>query len=264
MHKRKIYILSDMEGISGVRLSDQVRPGPTPEYAEGCRLMRAEINVAIGAAFEGGADEVLVCDTHVAGGQVLIAEMDSRASYELPVPGDMMPGLDESFAGLILLGHHARAGTLKAFLDHTMSSESWFECRLNGRAIGEIGIEATFAGQLGVPVIAVTGDLATRNEAREQLGDIPCAVVKDAVCRNRAHCLSLPEAHARVRSTLVEAVRDPSRYTPFRPAIPLNFSLTYYRTDMADETASRLGYRRVDARTVECTIDRLRGVRLFT
>src|SRR5690606_13044920 len=101
--------------------------------------------------------EVIVADTHGGGGQLRLAEMDDRAIYELPGAGMMMPSLDRDFAGVILLGHHARAGTLNGFLDHTMNSKAWFEYRLNGQVIGEIGIEAAFAGHFGVPVIMVSG-----------------------------------------------------------------------------------------------------------
>lgn len=40
---------------------------------------------------------------------------------------------------LMLVGRHAMAGTQRAFREHTMSSRSWFELRINGQAHGEIG-----------------------------------------------------------------------------------------------------------------------------
>jgi D-amino peptidase len=257
----RIYILADMEGISGIRLHEQVNRS-RPEYAEGCRLMRAEMNVAIAAAYAGGATEVVACDTHGMGGQVAVAEMDERAVYEMPVSGDMMPALDSSFAGVVLLGHHARAGTLNGFLDHTMSSEAWFECTLNGQAVGEIGLEAAFA-LLGVPIIAVTGDQACCDEARALLGGIETAVVKWGIGRNRARCLSLPQAHARVHNAIARAVQHAKKLKAFAPQRPLTLRLTFYRTDMADEAAVRPGITRIDARTVECVTDSMRGLRLF-
>jgi D-amino peptidase len=258
----KIYILADMEGISGIRIPEQVSRG-SAEYASACELMMQEINVAIEAAIDAGAAEIVACDTHGGGGQVQVQRMDSRAVYETPNRGQMMPSLDESFAGVILLGHHARAGTLNAFLDHTMSSESWFEYRINNQAVGEIGIEAAYAGHFDVPVIAVTGDGAAAAEAKELLGDVECAVVKWGVGRNRARCLALPEAHRRVREAIDAAVRSAERFTPWKPSLPATVQLTLYRSDMADNLAAQPGIERVDARTVRKRAASLKDVHIW-
>ncbi len=44
------------------------------------------------------------------------------------------------------IGAHAMAGTTNGFLDHTMSSRSWYEYRVNGRLTGEQGMWALCAG----------------------------------------------------------------------------------------------------------------------
>ena len=255
----KIYILADMEGISGIRTIDQVRTGG-PEYAEGRDLMMADINAAVSAAFDAGADQVVACDTHGGGGQIRMAEMDERAIYETPNAGRLMPALDDSFDGVILLGHHAREGTQEAFLDHTVSSASWFEYRLNDQVLGEIGIEAAWAGHYGVPVIAVSGDEATAREARADLGEVECAVVKWAVGRNRARCLPPAKAHEEVRNAVSRAMESMDRFQAFRPSVPATIQLTLYRSDMADDHARHGCVERVDARTVRRRIDSLLDV----
>lgn len=257
----KIYILADMEGISGIRTMEHVF-STNPEYQEGRQLMMADVNAAVAAAFASGATEVIAADTHAAGGHQLdLSKMDPRAIYESPNCGRLMPSLDESFAGVILLGHHARAGTLNGFLDHTMSSMSWFEYRLNGRVMGEIGMEAAWAGHYGVPVIAVTGDEATVQEAKELLGDVEGAVVKWAIGRNRARCLSVKQAHAQISGAIARALQRVSSFKPFQPELPATVRLTFYRTDMADDLAAKQAVTRVDARTVEKTIHSLLDVR---
>lgn len=255
----KIYILADMEGISGIRKMDQVQR-ESPEYPEGRVLMMQDINAAVEGAFEGGATSVVVADTHGGGGQVRVREMDARAVYEMPGRGELMPSLDRGFDGLILLGHHARAGTIDGFLDHTMSSSSWFEYRINGKVVGEIGIEAAYAGHHGVPVVMVSGDEATAREARATLGRVECAVVKWGVGRNKAKCLPLPRAHALIRETAKRAVSRDGSFRPFRPRLPARVQLTFYRTDMAEELAFRPGIERVDARTVRRTVRSLRDI----
>lgn len=255
----KIYILADMEGISGIRRVEQVQSA-SPEYAEGRGLMIAEINAAIGAAFDAGAAEVVACDTHGGGGQVRVGEMDERAVYETPNAGRLMPSLDESFDAVVLLGHHARAGTQNGFLDHTMSSASWYEYRINDLVAGEIAIEAAYAGHYGVPVVMVAGDEAAVREARDLLGTVEGAVVKWGIGRNRAKCLALPRAHAEVRKAVGRALETPGRFTPFRPDLPATIQLTFYRSDMADDIGARPGIDRVDARTVRRQITSLLDV----
>jgi D-amino peptidase len=259
----KVYILADMEGISGIRTMPQVKRDSPTEYAEGRRLMMDDMNAAIDAAFANGATEVVACDTHGGGGQVILREMDPRALYETPPQpsgGRVMPALDESFAGVILLGHHARAGTLNGFLDHTMNSREWFEYTINGRPVGEIGIEAAYAGHFGVPVIAVSGDEAAVREAQELLGSVEGAVVKWGIGRNRARCLSLPKAHQAIRDAVARAVASLERMRPFQPELPAGIELTLYRSDMADVYAAKPGVERVDARTVRRQIDFLLDV----
>ncbi len=255
----KIYILADMEGISGIRRMEQVQRDSS-EYAEGRTLMMKDINAAVDGAFAGGATKVVVADTHGGGGQVRVGEMDSRAVYEMPGAGSMMPSLDKTFDGVILLGHHAKAGTMNGFLDHTMNSGGWFEYRINGKVVGEIGIEAAYAGHFGVPVIMVSGDEATAKEARSTLGKVECAVVKWGIGRNKARCLPLEKAHAIVREAATRAVARAKSFIPFKPKLPATIQLTFYRTDMAEEFAFRPGAQRVDARTVRRVAHSLREI----
>ncbi len=245
----KIYILVDMEGISGIRKIEQVKRD-TSEYEEGRQLMMGDVNTAVDACFAAGATEVVACDTHGSGGQVRVASMDGRAQYETPNAGRMMPALDESFAGVILLGHHAMAGTLNGFLDHTMSSMSWFSYTCNGEEMGEIGMESAHAGHYGVPVVVVTGDEAACREAEQTLGTVETAVVKWGIGRNRARCLPVPEAHEAIRRAIGRALADTSRFSPFKPELPATMELTLYRSDMADDLERRTDVERVGPRTV--------------
>lgn len=256
----RIYILADMEGIVGIRRPEMVDRAQA-DYAVGCNLMIRDVNAAIAGAIEGGATQIVVCDTHGNGGQLRLAEMDRRAQYENPSVARMMPALDETFDGLILLGHHARAGTMDGFLDHTMNSAAWFEYRINDQVVGEIGIEAAWAGHYHVPVIMVEGDQATSREARALLGDdLPCAVVKWGLGRNRARCLSVEDGLELVRTTAAQAVRSAKSRKPFRPALPGTIQLTFYRSDMADDLAAKIGTRRLDARTLQRDIASLLDV----
>jgi D-amino peptidase len=58
-----VYIVADMEGISGIVNLPQVSLG-TPDYQEGRRLMAGDVNAAIAGAIEAGATRVVVNDFH--------------------------------------------------------------------------------------------------------------------------------------------------------------------------------------------------------
>ena len=63
----RIYIIADMEGISGVSSIDlQAHPG-APLYEQSRHAMTEEVAACATGAFEGGADEVIVFDMHCDG-----------------------------------------------------------------------------------------------------------------------------------------------------------------------------------------------------
>jgi len=245
----RIYILCDMEGSSGIWRPEQVRPD-APQYVQGRELLLADVNAAIAGAFEGGASQVVVCDTHGGGAHFLLERMDERARYETPTAASAMPSLDESFAGLILTGHHAMAGTLNGFLDHTMDSSRWFCFRINGQPVGEIGMEAAHAGHFGVPLLMVSGDEAACQEAERMFPGIVTVAVKRGLGRNCAHCLAPAAAREMIRQGAAEALRRAGSLKPWRLDPPIELELTYYRSDYADQAAALPGVERVDARTV--------------
>src|SRR5678815_3110172 len=61
--KMKIYISADMEGVVGVVSGDQLSPTGF-EYQRFREFMTQEVNAAIEAAFEAGATEIVVSDSH--------------------------------------------------------------------------------------------------------------------------------------------------------------------------------------------------------
>ena len=63
----RVLIMSDMEGVSGITVWDQVNGG-APMYEEGRRLYTEEINAAVRGAKAAGATEIVAVDCHGAGG----------------------------------------------------------------------------------------------------------------------------------------------------------------------------------------------------
>ena len=251
----KVYIMSDMEGISGIHRVEYVQRG-SDRYAEGRALLTADANVAIDGCFRGGATEVHICDAHGGGDHFFIDQIDPRAIITHISSGRWWASLDEGFDAVMIVGQHAMAGTLNGFLDHTQSSTSWYEFSINGKPVGEIGQLACIAGGLDVPVVMVSGDRAACVEAKELImGPIETAEVKYGVGRSVAVCLAPEKARELIRDAAERAMGRIGEIKPWKPKTPLEVVLKLNRSDYADGIAFRPGNERIDARTVRRMID---------
>lgn len=256
----KIYIHTDLEGISGVdrfEMMDQTTDG----YQKARKLLMEDINAAVEGAFEGGATEVVVLDSHDGAHNFLPELLDKRAQIDPRANKKWWAALDETYSGCFFIGAHAMSGTINAFLDHTQSSINWHDYSINGRRFGELAQWAMVAGSFGVPMLMVSGDEAACKEAHDFFDPIETAVVKKAVGRNKAELVPLEEARARIREAAKKSIsligaagasipdrRDKAK--PFVPKKPMEIVLEYNRSDYCDSAAKLPGWERLDARTV--------------
>ena len=177
----RIFISVDMEGVGGIGSGEMTRTSGGKGYATGRNLMTAEVNAVVAAILALGPAEILVNDSHGDMQNLMHTELDPSVEYIQSniKPLGMVQGLDASYDGAIFLGYHARAGDLEGFLAHTGSGAVkglW----LNGVEVGEGGLNAAYAGALGVPVILAAGDDAFAREISE-LMDTRTVVTKTAV-----------------------------------------------------------------------------------
>src|SRR5438105_7216744 len=180
-----------MEGVAGVvheSQTDPTDPACAAEYARFRRLMTAEANAAVEGAVAAGATRVVVNDSHWFMRNLLAEELHQAAELVAgdPKPRSMVQGIDEQggFDAALFVGYHARAGTAHAILDHTYADRI-YEVRLNGKPVGELGLNAALAGVHGVPVALVSGDSAVGTEAKELFGQcVGTVIVKEAVSRH--------------------------------------------------------------------------------
>lgn len=185
-----VYISCDMEGATGVVGFDQVEPG-SAGYPFGRAMQRHDLLAVVEAALEGGASRILVNDAHW--NMNNLDPTGFPSSVELCSGSwkvlSMVEGVDECQVAFFVC-YHAMAGTEKAVTDHTMS-RIVHDVRLNGRRVGETGINAAVCGFLGIPVALVTGDQAVCLEAESLLGEelVTCAV-KEGKSATAARLLS--------------------------------------------------------------------------
>ncbi|MDR0649135.1 MAG: M55 family metallopeptidase [Synergistaceae bacterium] len=255
----KIFISADMEGATGV-----VRVAQTDhrekEYEFGCKMMLHDVKAVIEGALAAGADSVLVNDSHWRMINLDISEFGFGDNVRL-ISGSakllcMVEGFDTADAAFFV-GYHAMAGTACATIDHTMSGSAVYSVTLNGKELGETGLNAAVCAQRNIPLALVTGDAAVCAEASELLGcGLVTACVKEARGREAAECL-LPEASADVlREAASEAVqRARAGKSPVMDIGDGSFDLriAFHNSKQCDEAAILPGTERLDGRTVRVT-----------
>jgi D-amino peptidase len=201
----KVYVFADMEGISGVTCSEQIMGARADE---GKRLMVEEMNACVAGCFAAGATEVVVRDGHAGGTNVDPKLLDPRATLiQGATPGVRFKGLDGAEA-LILLGYHAMALTTNGVLAHSFSSASIQGMWLNGREVGEIGVDAAIAAEHKIPVVMVSGDDKVAAEARAWLPQVVTCETKKGTSWQSAALVPVEESRTAIRKKAEAAVRQ--------------------------------------------------------
>jgi D-amino peptidase len=211
---KKVYISVDLEGISGVNGDDQTSAGAA-EYGRARKLMAEDANAAIRGAFEGGATDVLVNDSHGGQRNLLPEDLDPRArliSHSFKRHG-MMEGLDESFDAIIFVGYHAKADSPRGVFAHTGSGVVR-DLAINGQSVGEGGMNALLARWYGVPVVVVTGDDVAVEQQKETAPGVRTVAVKRAINGRAVELRPLADTRREIQLAArdgVAAARKPAK-----------------------------------------------------
>jgi len=199
-----------MEGVSGlVRWADVASQGQ--DYARNRSLLTQDVNAAVAGAFEAGATEVVVEENHGVEDlcNVVLEEIDPRCRL---VRGAGRPGattmaaLDSSVGLVLLVGHHARAGSFPGIMAHTVSYGAFRAVRVNGQDCGESEIFTIRAGELGVPVGLVTGDQIVADQLRKRAPWVEAVEVKRALSMQAGDVIPPPRAREMIRAGATRAV----------------------------------------------------------
>ncbi|HWL25745.1 MAG TPA: M55 family metallopeptidase [Ureibacillus sp.] len=220
----KLFISADIEGIAGVSTIQQLINNG--EYQRFRKIMTHEVNAAIRGAFNTGATEVVVADGHGNMSNILIEELDPRARL---VSGNnrvmcQLEGLDETFDGIIFIGHHGRESASKAVISHTLAGICVKEMKINGKVVGETEMNAMVAGAFGVPAIFISGDDIYVSEVKETLPDVESVVTKIARDRLAAELIHPLKVNEMIEVGVSKAVQ---RITTFQPLDTKNMETTF-------------------------------------
>ena len=248
---KKIYIHTDLEGISGIDKAEMVKAGLDSNSEHVTKRLMADVNAAIDGAFAGGAGHVTVLDSHGGGGNFDLSLLDKRAEFDTKPNKKWWGILDESYYGSFFIGAHAMAGTLRGFLDHTQDSTRIYNYYVNGRKMGELGQWAMVCGHYGVPLIMMSGDTAAVNEASQFFAGIETADVKTGLSRTAARLVNSGEALKRISKAAKTAVEKEKNELPkpFLPLLPMEIKIEFTRADYCDPKEREENVERIDSRT---------------
>jgi D-amino peptidase len=247
---RKIYMVTDMEGVHGIFNSeDQCQPFKSPRWAESQKLLTGEVNAAVEGLSAGGATEVTVADLHDSGRSLSTETIDPRAQL-LQGPDEGIPatlGLDSSYSALIFIGQHAMAGAKEAVISHSYDfviQNMW----VNNQIVGEIGARTMLAGYFGLPVIMLAGDAAACKELQELVPDAECAAVKTGFSRTGGVSLSDQAAYSLIRERARRAVERLPEFKPYKVSGPVEVKVEF-TVEGTPVYREREGVERVNDRT---------------
>lgn len=249
--KMKVFISVDIEGICDVVNSEHTN-NKGYLYDSARKQMTKEANAAIVGAFEAGATEVIVNDSHGPMVNIIPELLDKRAELITGTtkPLSMMQNLDESFDAIMFVGYHARNNT-PGILSHTISGGTVDNIWVNDRIIGETGFNAHTASYFGVPIVMVTGDQILKEEVKDVLGEkVEFVQVKKAITRYSAQCIHPEVACEKIKETAKTAINNAKNITPLEVTGPYTGKIQFLNSGKADAASRLPGSVRISGDTV--------------
>jgi D-amino peptidase len=252
----KVFIVSDLEGVSGVTKGGQTTGG-APMYEESRRLYTEEINAAVRGAKAAGATEIVVMDCHGAGEEwmfnSLIPELlDEACDFVVQDEWtEYTAFLESGVDAALFVGMHAMAGTRRGVMNHTVSGQVWQNLWFNGVLVGETGINAALCGTWGCSVLMVSGDDAACDEARDLLGPpLVTVAVKQGLGSQSARNVAPLRARVMIEDGARRALANLSAVEPYLPGSPCEIQVEYKNTRAPDALRHRPGVERVSDRMI--------------
>ena len=223
----RIYIVTDLEGASGVYQFAQTREaGPLNDKAK--EYLMGDIAAVVRGLRAGGATDIVVLDGHGSGAFVPhLTAPGARYLTGKPRPG-WLTELDGSFAGMVQVAAHAMMGTPDGVLCHTQSSKTENRYWYNGVESGELAQCAAIAGGYDVPTILVTGDEAVCREATKFFGpECVTVAVKRGLGREAAELYPFDETRRALYEGAKRAVAAVGRCQPYKLTLPIQAKMEH-------------------------------------
>lgn len=252
-----VYIMVDLEGISGLYCREQMTPD-APRFTEARKYMTREVNLCARACKAAGVEKVYVRDAH--GGSYTLLWDQLSEDVDLAVcglTGDVRYPYLEECDGVILLGYHAMAGTAGGLLEHTWSSKTVQNYWLNDVRIGEVALDAAILADYQKPVIMVSGDTAVCREAKAFLPWVETAEVKHSIACFGAALLSPARAEQVLTNAVTRAVENLKNGSVghYKVDAPVRLRAEYVERTQLPTCAAKPYMTVIDGRTIEVAGD---------
>jgi D-amino peptidase len=211
----KVLISTDIEGVAGVFHPEQTRTG-NGEYERARLLMTNEANAAIAGAFDAGAAEILVNDSHGNFRNMPPELLDARARIVEGKPRylGMMAGVEDGVSAVCMVGYHSRAQG-RGILAHTISGFAFARVFFNDMELGEAGIYGALAGEYGVPVVMASGDDVFIEEHRPLFPHAIFVQTKRATGQTSGISLSPAQSCSAIRAGVATALAQRASASAF-------------------------------------------------
>jgi D-amino peptidase len=244
----RIMISADMEGATGVTWASDVVPG-TEQWQRFRRMFTGDVNACVSGLHDGGATDVVVNEAHSSQRNLLLEDLDPRARMLTGrhKPLSMMQGIDSGVDGVVFLGYHTGAG-VDGVLAHTYLENSITGVWLDGVHAGEGRLNAAMAAEHGVPVLLVTGDDKTCEDAAGYVPEAKLVPVKECVSRYAAICTPPARTAELIKVAAALSVSLAGRGEP-RPA-PHRIEVEFDATHLAHAAAVIPTVELIDVRRV--------------
>ncbi|MCC6421856.1 MAG: M55 family metallopeptidase [Phycisphaerales bacterium] len=257
-----IYIMTDLEGVSGINSWDQCYPPnrDDPAYRQALRHLTEEVNAAVAGAFDGGAKQVFVVDGHGVnqndGFVKDLLDPRARKAYIASRNPLRFEALDESISAVAMIGQHAMAGTINGFLDHTQNPKTICRFIINGQEHGELSQLAMYAGALNIPMVYASGDEALCVEARRIIPGIATTPTKRGTGWATCELYDPAEVRQNIRRDFANILRDKKSWpAPLRTTLPIEKTIEWAWSEFADTICRIPNVQRPHARSTRWWID---------
>lgn len=249
----KILISADLEGVSGVVHPDQIYPDGK-FYKETLVKWAAELNAVVEGLNEAGVKDIVINDSHNHMRNLdnaLVPKASVIVGWQKPF--SMVSSVNNGFDACFFMGYHAMAGT-SSTLSHTYRPRIVKKVFLNNVAVGETGLNAALAGYFNVPIVFISGDEATCNEAKSLLGEQLITVsTKSGISRYSALSYPFDEVLKNLKESAIKTVKEKSKWKVFKVNSPCTISVVFCEPNHADACELIPSVKRVSDNQVEFT-----------
>jgi D-amino peptidase len=255
----KFFISFDWEGVNGVTSWKQMEKGNL--HNEAIENAISELKAVIDGILQSKVkvEEITICDSHSIGENIPFDSFPDMVNIIRGFPRKhyMVEGLNDTYNGLFLIGYHAPIGTKHSLMDHTYSSSSIYEVKVNDQTVGEAEINGLVAAEHNVPVLLISGDdklFSFSSNYFQNLGT-KFIITKESFGRFTAKMYNKNGVLKELSEKTKEQILDIDKVKPLKWQSPYTMELKLMDTLRADLIETMPLFKRIDGRSVTFTSD---------